>query len=89
MNLKIKKRIVGVVLATMMIVPTVASAATSFSGGIVGPFSYATYVWAQQDYKVVYVGLTKCGQTVTSAGWQSANTTTILGYSDCSFYAHN
>lgn len=80
MKIKIKKVIVGVVLATAMIVPTVASAANGYlTYDIVGKYNYETYGTADYTHHVVHVNLMKGWKTTYGAGWEDADTPPIYG----------
>lgn len=75
----LKKKIIGVALATVMVVPTVASAAYgSLTGGGVRLSAYVHYAYADYSYNMVYARLVKgSGDTGYRYGWQSVTTPTI------------
>lgn len=87
MKIKLKKAIVGIVLATAIMLPTVASAAYGYlTDGVSGQYSYASYGWADYQYHTVYVRLTKCGQTTPYQGnWQTTNSAYIYGLDSNSY----
>lgn len=87
MKIKFKKAIVGIVLATAIMLPTVASAAYGYlTYGVSGRYDYASYGWADYQYHTVYVRLTKSGQTTDyQGGWQSATSSYIYGLDSNSY----
>ena len=87
MKIKIKKVIVGVVLATAMIVPTVASAADGYiTSGIYGKYNYTSSGWADYQHNTITITFSKAGQTTARAtGWQSVETDNLYGLDSNSY----
>lgn len=90
MKIKIKKVIVGVVLATVMVAPTVASAAYGYiTSGIYGQYSYTSSGWADYQYHTISVSFTKLGITNSATDWQNVETDPIYGLDSYSYVRVN
>lgn len=88
MKNKFKKVIVGIVIASLLILPTVASAASgSLTGGISQLDRATTVAWADYEHNTVMAYLAKYDVYSSNSGWGQCSTAALSVQCSCSIYA--
>ena len=88
MKNKLKKVIVGIVIASLLILPTVASAASGYlTGGISQLNGTTTVAWADYEHHTVIAYLEKYDVYSSNSGWGHCSTAPLTVLASCNIYA--